>query len=375
MKPWQLSPLLIVSSFSYLAHAETTQSGWVDQLLEKLGASETIDTSEGIDWGVLPGPFANPEQGVGFGMAQVGLYSPADWTPKTHYSTLAIKSYISSTGSYGLGVENRSYLNEDKLRLIGDAWISHSPQHYWGIGKKAAQNDDNKREYNGQIIKLTPKVSYEFLPDRYISLGWDYQHYSQQTLAPTNSVSKYKLSNQQSSGISIALEYDSRDFEPNPYSGQLWFAEWIDYKTALGSDQNYTRLTLNYRQYVQLNGNNILAWDVYGQRVDGDIPWYGYAEMGNDERMRGYYTGQYRDRYLLSGQIEWRHRFNQRHGMVTWFGGGNIANKSEQLLSSKFLPTFGVGYRFAFKPRINVRIDYALGKDSSGFYFHINEAF
>lgn len=57
MKPWQLSPLLIVSSFSYLAHAETTQSGWVDQLLEKLGASETIDTSEGIDWGSIAGAF------------------------------------------------------------------------------------------------------------------------------------------------------------------------------------------------------------------------------------------------------------------------------------------------------------------------------
>lgn len=90
--------------------------------------------------GVLLGPFANPDQEVEFGLAAVGLYSPAGWTPKTPYSTLAIKSYISSTGSYGLGVENRSYLNEDKLRLIGDAWISHSPQHYWGIGKKAAHH-------------------------------------------------------------------------------------------------------------------------------------------------------------------------------------------------------------------------------------------
>ncbi|VDZ97118.1 Outer membrane protein/protective antigen OMA87 [Salmonella enterica subsp. enterica] len=35
----------------------------------------------------------------------------------------------------------------------------------------------------------------------------------------------------------------------------------------------------------------------------------------------------------------------------------------------------GVGYRFEFKPRVNVRLDYAWAKLASGFYFQVGEAF
>ncbi|MDI8083742.1 hypothetical protein MJN69_28740, partial [Salmonella enterica subsp. enterica serovar Kentucky] len=41
----------------------------------------------------------------------------------------------------------------------------------------------------------------------------------------------------------------------------------------------------------------------------------------------------------------------------------------------KGLPSAGVGYRFEFKPRVNVRLDYGVGKASSGFYFQVGEAF
>ncbi|HIF9494325.1 TPA: BamA/TamA family outer membrane protein [Photobacterium damselae] len=364
---------MVNSPYLYATENEPQQD-WIDNFLTQLGSSDTIDVSQGIDWGVLPGPFANPEQGVGFGIAAVGLYAPSDWVETTPYSTLAIKSYISSTGSYGLGLENRTYLNHDRLRLLGDVWISHSPQYYWGVGKKAAEDDRNKSEYQGRIFKVAPKVSYQFLPHTYVTLGWDFQSYAKQKI-DSNLLTAYQLEDQRSSGISTAFEYDRRDFEPNPYHGILLFAEWVNFRKSLGSDQNYQRLTINYRQYVEISDSDVLAWDLYGQKVDGDIPWYGYAEMGNDDRMRGYYTGQYRDRYQLSSQIELRHRFNYRHGMVAWISGGNIAPKSSELFSDSWLPSAGIGYRFTFKPRINVRIDYAVGKDSSGFYFNINEAF
>lgn len=41
----------------------------------------------------------------------------------------------------------------------------------------------------------------------------------------------------------------------------------------------------------------------------------------------------------------------------------------------RWLPSAGVGYRFEFKPRVNVRLDYGVGKGSSGFYFQVGEAF
>ena len=40
------------------------------------------------------------------------------------------------------------------------------------------------------------------------------------------------------------------------------------------------------------------------------------------------------------------------------------------------LPNYGLGYRWEFKKRVNVRLDYGFGrKGQSGFMFSINEAF
>ena len=40
------------------------------------------------------------------------------------------------------------------------------------------------------------------------------------------------------------------------------------------------------------------------------------------------------------------------------------------------LPNYGIGYRWEFKNRVNVRLDYGFGKKGqSGFLFNINEAF
>ncbi len=352
----------------------TSNQNWFDRLLTKLGASDKIDVSKGIDWGILPGPFVNPQQGFGIGMAAVGLYAPYDWEESTPYSSIAVKSFVSTTGSFGIGLENRTYLRQDRLRFLSDLWLSHMPKYYWGIGKKNAENDANKTEYKATVLQFTPQISYQILPHTYFNFGWDLNSYRKLSIKQ-NVLSDIQLRDQRSSGYSVAVEYDSRDFEPNPYQGILLSLKYTNYLRSVGSSHNYQDFKFNYRQYYQINPRNILAWDIFGQKVEGDIPWFAYAELGSDQRMRGYYAGQYRDRYLLSGQLEWRHQFNHYHGMVIWAGLGNVAHHGKDLFRSDVLPTYGAGYRFAFKPRINVRLDVGLGKRTHGFYFNINEAF
>jgi hypothetical protein len=171
------------------------------------------------------------------------------------------------------------------------------------------------------------------------------------------------------------MEYDTRDFEPNPMRGQFLDVEWIANRDSLGSDEDYDNLVANYRVYQQWSDTTIIAMEVYSQSIFGDAPWFDYAQLGDDQRMRGYYQGQYRDKHQLSTQVEIRHTIAGRHGVVGWLGAGNIAPTYHELFENSWLPTVGVGYRFAFKARINVRVDLGVGKDSTGFYFQINEAF
>ncbi len=269
-----------------------------------------------------------------------------------------------------MGVNNRTYLHNDKIRLLGEAWISHTPGYYWGIGSDAAENDDNKVQYEGQRLQLSPKVAVEVAPNTYAKLGWQWQSFNKLD-GVDGDVLPSEVADATSSGVLVGMEYDTRDFEPNPMKGQFLDIEWIVNRDSLGSDEDYDNLIANYRLYQQWSDTTIVAMEVYSQSIFGDAPWFDYAQLGDDQRMRGYYQGQYREKHQLSTQVEIRHTISGRHGVVA----GNIAPTYHDLFESSWLPTVGVGYRFAFKARINVRVDLGVGKDSTGFYFQINEAF
>ncbi|WP_274879212.1 BamA/TamA family outer membrane protein [Vibrio harveyi] len=370
---YSLALTALLSSSSAFA-MQQDESSLMDDILTKLGSSETVDESKLIDWGVLPGPFVNPEQGFGIGVAAVGLYTPYDWQKGDPYSTVTVTSYGSTSGSYGLGLNNRTYLKNDKVRLLGEAWISHTPGYYWGIGSQAAENENNKVQYEGQRLQLSPKIAVEVAPNTYAKLGWQWQSFSKVD-GVDGDILPSEVADATSSGVLVGMEYDTRDFEPNPMRGQFLDIEWIANRDSLGSDEDYDNLIANYRVYQQWSDTTIIAMEVYSQSIFGDAPWFDYAQLGDDQRMRGYYQGQYRDKHQLSTQVEIRHTIAGRHGVVGWLGAGNIAPTYHDLFKSSWLPTVGVGYRFAFKARINVRVDLGVGKDSTGFYFQINEAF
>ncbi|EGQ9185212.1 TPA: BamA/TamA family outer membrane protein [Vibrio parahaemolyticus] len=374
MKASYTLALTALLSSSYAIAIEKDESSLMDDILTKLGSSETVDESKLIDWGVLPGPFVNPEQGFGIGVAAVGLYTPYDWQKGEPYSTVTVTSYGSTSGSYGLGLNNRTYLKNDKVRLLGEAWISHTPGYYWGIGSQAAENENNKVQYEGQRLQLSPKIAVEVAPNTYAKLGWQWQSFSKVD-GVEGDILPSEVADATSSGVLVGMEYDTRDFEPNPMRGQFLDVEWIANRDSLGSDEDYDNLVANYRVYQQWSDTTIIAMEVYSQSIFGDAPWFDYAQLGDDQRMRGYYQGQYRDKHLLSTQVEIRHTIAGRHGVVGWLGAGNIAPTYHELFENSWLPTVGVGYRFAFKARINVRVDLGVGKDSTGFYFQINEAF
>ena len=84
-------------------------------------------------------------------------------------------------------------------------------------------------------------------------------------------------------------------------------------------------------------------------------------------------------------QIELRQKIYRRHGIVGWIGGGQVWG-TEKFRWGNTLCSFGCGYRFEFKNRMNIRLDYGWGnfgnqnlpwdrKRSSAFLFTASEAF
>lgn len=91
--------------------------------------------------------------------------------------------------------------------------------------------------------------------------------------------------------------------------------------------------------------------------------------------MRGYYEGRYRDRNVAEFQLELRQNLYKRHGMVMWIGAGNVFHDYGKFKFTHTLPNFGIGYRWEFRDRINLRMDIGRGLDQIGIIFNIEEAF
>ena len=72
----------------------------------------------------------------------------------------------------------------------------------------------------------------------------------------------------------------------------------------------------------------------------------------------------------LSRQHVWR-----RNGVVAWVGAGTVFSKFGDLRWREVLPNYGIGYRWEFKKKVNVRLDLGFGRHQMGFIFNINEAF
>ncbi len=228
------------------------------------------------------------------------------------------------------------------------------------------------------MLTLRPTVYRQLIDNVYLGAGWSLAAQNADKM-DHNDLPKIENTPQGpsvfSSGASVALNWDDRDFVPNPRRGQYANFRYTHYAPGLGSDTRFEEFQLHYSHYHALSEKSVLAWEADGAFTQGEVPWSMMPLLGSDERMRGYYQGRYRDKNVFSSQLEYRRQLTWRHGIVAWAGAGTMGPSLSSLNNGRWLPSAGVGYRFEFKPRVNVRLDYGIGKGSSGFYFQVGEAF
>lgn len=350
----------------------------VDGWLKTLGASDNFDASKGIDWGVMPGPFYTPELGLGVGTAVVGMYRPDPNDTVSQNSTLTLSGYFSSTGAFGVTMQNYAFFADDRWRFFLDGSLTDTPTYYWGQGFSAGDKGSKKEQYTAQDLDLHPTLYRRLAPNVYLGIGWSLnaQHATQiDDNDPPKINDTAQGASVLSSGSSVDLSWDDRDFVPNPRKGQYADLRYTRFTPDVGSDTRFDEYQLHYSRYHSLDDNNVLAWEMDGAFTQGDVPWTMMPLLGSNQRMRGYYEGRYRDKNVFSGQLEYRRKLDWRHGVVGWLGAGTMGPSFHSLDDGRWLPSAGVGYRFEFKPRVNVRLDYGIGKGSSGFYFQVGEAF
>lgn len=169
--------------------------------------------------------------------------------------------------------------------------------------------------------------------------------------------------------------YDTRDDLNNAYRGvYMRFNQQFNPRFMLNRNA-FSMSELTFSAYRQLWKGAVLAGDFHTRLTYGNTPWGLLSTFGGSDDMRGYYEGRYRDKCVITGCVELRQHVWRRNGLVAWVGAGTVFDRFESLRWRKVLPNYGIGYRWEFKHRVNVRLDLGFGRHCKGFIFSINEAF
>lgn len=339
------------------------------------------------DGGFVCGPSYNATTSFSVGGAYTALYSYDRKDSTLQKSVLSSFFNISIKGNAAVGLEGHNYMKRDKMRWNYELIFTHNPSRYWGVGYDNGCNPDRMIEFNQFMIDLIFDWKWKLAENLYVGPCVDVQ-YTNTFKHTVNNLNQTMgemmlidgLGDQPhamlSSGVGVDMVYDSRDFAMNAYRGNYFRFLQMYYMPGVNK-YSYWSTELDARHYQRVWKNCILAMQVhallnYGMDV---IPWTRMASVGRRGCLRGYYYGQYRDNNLLDAQMELRQKLTKRIGIVGWVGMGNLFHDFASFKWSKTLPNYGIGARWEFKPRMNIRLEYGFTRDGGSVVFNMGEAF
>jgi outer membrane protein assembly factor BamA len=251
------------------------------------------------------------------------------------------------------------------------------PELYWGVGGNTP--DSTKELYSAYRIEADISSLKRIGNSRFVGLRFRYQNMygvSPKQGGMLENVPVHGATGAISSGIGPAYLYDSRLNSLNPQQGAYLSASTLYFGKTFGGNAEFSRFEADARKYFKIK-NTILALQAYGILQGGNPPFRMMGLMGSERDMRGYYQGRYRDNNYVSFQAEWRVPVKWGIGFAVFAGAGEVYNWNTAYNMQVFKYTTGGGLRIAMdkEKSVNLRIDYAVGHNTSGFYIAFGEAF
>ncbi len=347
---------------------------FIQKVLNYFDDSNELNNNKKFDFGIIGGPHYSSTTKLGLGIAASGSYRTRR-DSITRLSQVSLYGDATTAGYLLIGIKGNNYFPDNAFRIDYDFFLYTFPGDFWGIGYENGNDDSNKSSYDRLETSLRADWLARLHPDLYggLSTGFSWVKGTRFSNPALLEGEPHEVMN---TSVGVTLVYDSRDFIPNAAQGIHLRINQQFFPRFLGNKMAFTRTAFNFNLYHRAWKGAIIAYDLHGEFNYGDVPWNMLASLGGSSRMRGYYEGRYRDKNLLEAQVELRQHIWRRNGIAVWVGAGNVFPSFRRLDWGDTLPNYGIGYRWEFKNRINVRLDYGFGKNGqSGFLFNINEAF
>ncbi|PWJ44251.1 BamA/TamA family outer membrane protein [Sediminitomix flava] len=341
---------------------------------------DAIKERSKMKYRLIPTPSYSPSVEWGLNLVNLFTFYMNKTDTITPPSTVAVIGMGTTNSSWAVGAVPRIYLKEDKWRIFVDFGYAEIRQELdlAPIGKARVIRNNLVAKF---IVKrrIIPKLfggfGYAFSSVEYE--GRDDESSEKLVMAGfENRVENH--------GLQYALNYDTRDNIFYPYHGM--YAEYTlgQNFSQEGEDNGYLSHNIDFRQFFSIKGNpdHVLAWHFLGRFLSGNPTNENYGFYGRSGILtqRGYQVGSFIDRHLVTAEAEYRREtplLKRRLGFVAFAGVGKVYGDYENFGDAEWLPDGGVGVRYRILPyeRLNVRVDFSVGKEGFVWYFGLREAF
>jgi len=250
------------------------------QIDNKLEASNEKE-SKSSPWLISPLFSSDPKLSTSLG-ALAGYVKQFD--ENSPPSLIGVAGAYTTTDSWYLSAFAKTHFGEDRHRLL------------MALATGEVRNDYEDFLGSGYNVKTTDDVSIFALRYAYGLYG---RWYLGAQAISTNyaiigdnafsgAVLEYVgLTGFRSNGLGLYTQYDSRDNQYSPMTGQVFEAHNVAYREELGGDVSFDAFVSEYEYYIPFQQKHVLALHAKG-RWTNDAPISGYSSVD----LRGYTRGQ-----------------------------------------------------------------------------------
>ena len=336
-------------------------------------------------WGIIPVPFIiyTPETGWAGGGAAMFYYNPDPDDPEQRPSTISGSGSYTEKEQISLGIGTQSYFAKDDYSLNAGFSYNKFPSTFFGIGPNTTLEGGER--YTQVGFTISGSFSWEVYKHWHLGPNYRYSRYTMEKREVNGLLARGDIPGSDGATVSgggLQVSWDERDHGFYPLKGHLLDLEGSVYRKEIGSSENFSQMTLNYKHFFGIYQEHVFGLQYLANISGGEVPFQLLPSLGGGNIMRGYISGLYVDKNHTALQGEYRFPIFWRFGGVLFGGVGQVAPSLGEFSFKGLKTSAGGGLRFRLdeKQKLNVRLDFALadiGYEKIGFNFYLNalEAF
>lgn len=272
----------------------------------------------------------------------------------------------------------RIFMNDNGYIWIGEARYRNYPDRFYGVGNKTIEA--NEERYSYDLLRFRSRVSKRLVKNVYLGVDYQLSRYYNLSMEPGKQLASSEFKGTQggiNSGVGLVFMIDTRDNVVSASKGVFLETSGFVSNAAIGSNFNYSNYNLTFNKYFSLGNRMVLATNTVMNFNTGNTPFIDLAQAGGNSILRGYAQYRFRDYNFVASQIEYRYMIWRKFGFVAFAGLGDVFNRTDDLEAQYLKYSLGGGVRVALdtQEKINLRVDYGLGRGNTGVYVSVTEAF